>query len=219
MEGEQLGVCLTYYGHSCFTLENSKGYRVAVDPYAGYVPGYQPLSIWANEVYCTHEHRDHSFREAVKIVPTQEKPISEEHMTVPHDHCGGQQRGMTRMYIFETEGIRIGHLGDLGCEPGPDLLERLQGLDAVLIPVGGTYTIDGNQAQSILEKIRPRIVIPMHYRTEERGFPEIDTVQNFLAYRTDVKVYSQNWLLIDHDTPRQTALLQYIAHPTERIKA
>ena len=73
-----------------------------------------------------------------------------------------------RIYIISDGETRIAHLGDLGC--WPDDISKLMDLDVLLVPVGGFFTIDGHDAAEIVRKLRPRIAVPMHYRSDEKGF-------------------------------------------------
>ena len=168
---------LTYYGHSCIILEN-KGYAVAVDPYDEKT-GYGELKIKANAVYCSHEHGDHAYVQAVEILEGGEKPFSVEEFIVPHDHEEGHKRGLNKIRIFEADGIKIAHFGDTGCMPDDCILERLKGVDVALIPVGGFFTIDAAEAKAICDIIKPATIIPMHYFTGTKGIPRIAQVSEF----------------------------------------
>ena len=66
-------------------------------------------------------------------------------------------------------------------------MEMLHGLDVLLIPVGGFFSIDGREAASLVKELRPRITIPMHYRSIEHGFgfDVLGTVDDFLSYFPD----------------------------------
>ena len=81
-----------------------------------------------------------------------------------HDDARGTKRGSNCIRIFDDGTYRVAHLGDLGCELEPEQIEALKGLDAVMIPVGGFYTIDAKQAKALIDQIEPRVTIPMHYR-------------------------------------------------------
>ena len=63
------------------------------------------------------------------------------------------------------DGTRVAHLGDIGCIPDHNVLGALQKVDVLLLPVGGNYTIDGEQAAELVKLIQPRTTIPMHYKT------------------------------------------------------
>lgn len=199
---------LTWNGHSCFTLETAEG-SVVFDPYQeGSVPGLSRLQLTADLVLCSHEHRDHGARDLVAL--TGRTPaFSVETVSTFHDPEGGALRGPDTIHILSAEGMRLAHLGDLGCELTAEQLDCLRGLDVLLIPVGGYYTIDAKQAQDLAEELKPRIVVPMHYRTDAFGYPVISDVENFLALRGDVVRYAGSTLEITADTPAQTAVLTY----------
>ena len=82
-----------------------------------------------------------------------------------HDKTHGSERGENIMYKFESEGISVLHCGDLGEVPDESFLETIGEVDILMVPVGGIYTIDAEEAVSLVKKIEPSIVIPMHYGT------------------------------------------------------
>ena len=103
---------ITYYGHSCFLVEENNS-RILFDPYEDEsVPGLTlPKGISVDAVYCSHEHADHN---AAHLVHTENKePFPKEFIVVPHDHHDGKKRGMNRMTIVNIHGIRLAHLGDI----------------------------------------------------------------------------------------------------------
>jgi len=199
---------LIWNGHSCFTLETAEG-SVVFDPYRdGSVPGLSPIRLTADLVLCSHDHRDHGARELVGL--TGRTPsFSVETISTFHDPEGGALRGPDTIHIVAAEGMRLAHLGDLGCIPTPEQLDRLRGLDVLLIPVGGYYTIDASQAQELVEDLKPRIVVPMHYRSDTFGYEVIARLEDFLALRSDVVRYPGSALEITPHTPTQTAVLTY----------
>ena len=122
---------LTWLGHSCFAVE-SGGYRVVLDPY--YVESYPPLHTSANEVLCSHHHRDHDFVEAVELTPRGDSPFTVETVQAFHDDQGGALRGTNTIHVLAAEGLRVVHLGDLGHELSGEQLAPLRSCDALLIP-------------------------------------------------------------------------------------
>jgi len=171
---------LKYYGHSCFTISSGE-YTLAIDPYDDKVPGYPPLKIRANAVYCSHGHGDHCNLDAVEIVPAScEDPFTVTEISIPHDREGGAMRGMNLIRIFEAEGKKIIHFGDTGCMPSEEILSQLKGADAALIPVGGFFTIEASEAKKIAELITPKTVIPMHYKEGPVGLSKIAEIGEFL---------------------------------------
>ena len=171
-------VKITYIGHACFKL--SYGERsLVIDPYAnGYVPGLADVAESADAVYCSHHHDDHGCTDAVEISGGEPNWTVEE-LTVPHDDAGGSLRGMNTIRIFSFGSLRIAHMGDIGRELNEDEAEKLSGLDCMMIPVGGYYTIDAAAARRIVERTRPKVVIPMHYRSECFGYDVISEVTDF----------------------------------------
>ncbi len=168
---------ITWYGHACFGVE-SEGYRVVLDPYDG-VKGYGQLHLTANEVLCSHEHFDHCFRSAVTLEGAK-SPFRISSVDSFHDDRGGELRGKNTIHILRAEGMTVVHLGDLGHQPTKEQTAALRGCDVLLIPVGGTYTIDAAGAKAAVSALNPRIVVPMHYRRGSLGFDNIGCLEDFL---------------------------------------
>ncbi len=202
------GITITFLGHACFKLTCRK-FSLLLDPYdAAMLPGMPPLRVRADAVLCSHGHDDHCFTRAVTLSGTAESsPFTVTAIECPHDDAGGRKRGMNKIHILEAEGLRVAHFGDIGCDLTDAQAQALSGLDAAMIPVGGYFTVDAKQADAICRRIAPTVVIPMHYRTDRAGLPEIGTVEPFLALRRDVVRYESDAFLLTKDTPRQTAVL------------
>ena len=167
---------IEYLGHACFRLDDV----LVIDPYKdGSVPGLSPLRVKAVKVICTHEHADHSGRECVELVDGEcDFDIRE----VPswHDNAGGSLRGPNTIFVITKNGEKLVHLGDLGHFPDDEQLAAISNADYLLIPVGGYYTIDAVTAVKICEAARPKRIIPMHYRTDISGYPELAMVNEFV---------------------------------------
>lgn len=178
---------ITWIGHSCFKLEK-EGYAVVIDPYGdGAVPGYTPVREAADLVLCSHAHGDHNAKETVTLRQTEETPFHITEIHTFHDGEKGVKRGENIIHVIDDGETRLAHLGDLGCPLEPEQAAKLKGLDVLLIPVGGFYTIDAGQAAAIVEELAPRIVIPMHYRSEKDGYgyDVIGTVDEFTELTKD----------------------------------
>lgn len=202
---------ITYYGHSCFALE-SQGFRVVVDPYRDYVPGYRALHLAADAVFCSHGHDDHAWVQAVTIrenAPADPFTVTE--VAGFHDDAQGAKRGPNTMRIFEAEGLKAIHLGDIGCMPPEADLEKLKGADVCLVPVGGFYTIDAVQAKALMDILQPKIVIPMHFRLGDMGFAEIGTLDEFtkLYAPENVRFAGTDTLELTKETPAGVIVLEY----------
>lgn len=200
---------ITWHGHSCFTV-SCDGYSIVLDPYApDSVPGFAPLSLTANQVLCSHQHGDHGYTDAVSISGYEDQtPFHIQTIDTYHDDAKGALRGTDRIHILEAAGLRIAHMGDLGCELEPKQIEKLKNLDAILIPVGGYYTIDAAQARELVCALSPRVVIPMHYRSDTFGYDVIGRLEEYTKLCDDCVVYDTSTIVIDKDTKKQTAILK-----------
>lgn len=183
---------LTWYGHSCFRLESPSG-SVIFDPYAdGFPRGLRlPDGLTADLVLCSHEHEDHNARERVALtgrVPA----LSVERIPCWHDDAEGRKRGPNTIHIVVMDGLRVAHLGDLGCPLTDAQLRALGKPDALMLPVGGFFTIGPEDASRLADASGARVVIPMHYRGEGWGLPEIGTADAFLALRRDAELLPGN---------------------------
>lgn len=200
---------LTWLGHSCFKVE-SKGYTLILDPFEdGSVPGYRDIRQEADEVLCSHEHHDHNARSVVTLRSASPSPFRITRISTYHDDVKGEKRGSNIIHILDDGQVRIAHMGDLGCELEPQQLEELKGLDAVLIPVGGFYTIDAAQAKKLIDQIQPKVTVPMHYRSDAFGYDVIGTLDEFTKLCDDVIHYPTSVLEVTKDMEKQTAVLTY----------
>lgn len=192
---------ITWYGHACFKLESAQG-SVVFDPYApGKVPGWKLPSLEADLVLCSHGHTDHSWAEGVALTG---KPFAGRVTEIPsfHDDKGGALRGENTITLVEAEDLRVVHMGDIGCQLTGEQLAALGHVDVMMIPVGGHYTVDADEAGEIVKAVAPLVVIPMHYRGRGFGFPVIGTVKPFLKLCDNVKeVDGMSWEVDLRDAP------------------
>lgn len=165
---------ITWLGHSAFKLQgktHTDTVTVITDPFHPEKVGLKLPRLEAEIVTISHGHDDHNNSDAVKGDPRiitgageyETKGVFIEGVPSFHDDQKGAERGSNIIFRFEIEDMSITHLGDLGCELDNKQLERLEGTDILLIPVGGVYTIDAQKAVNVINQIEPRIVIPMHY--------------------------------------------------------
>jgi L-ascorbate metabolism protein UlaG (beta-lactamase superfamily) len=177
---------ITWSGISCFKIQ-TKDIILVTDPFdASY--GLKPPRLKADIVTISHAHHDHDNVSAIMANPFvingpgeyEIKGIFVYGLPGYHDKKQGAERGLITMYLIEMEDISLAHLGDLGCPLNDEQLEKLEGVDILMIPVGGRYTIDAKEAVEVINQIEPRIVIPMHYKIPGLKFKNpIDPVDNF----------------------------------------
>ena len=178
-----------HIGHAEFLIECENGMRIVTDPYDGSC-GYPLRKVSADAALISHHHHDHDAVDNLKgeprIIDTAGTYTLGAGTRVTavrgfHDDAGGSKRGETLLFLVETEGLRIVHLGDLGCALNAEQLQVLGSPDVLMIPVGGFFTIDGKQAKETADRLGARIILPMHYRTEyNQGWP-ISGPEDFLG--------------------------------------
>ena len=180
-------------GHACFYIELKNGIKIITDPYqpecySGAVR-YAPIDLDADIVTVSHSHPDHGFANAVKgaqVINTEKrcntKDVVSEGIPTYHDKTKGSQRGRNIIFSITAESLKITHFGDLGTL---DLeYDKLNNIDIAMIPVGGMFTIDHIEATKLIDTIKPKIAIPMHYKTEKLDF-NINTLDKFLYAKAD----------------------------------
>lgn len=205
-----------WFGHSAFGLTSASGKVVLTDPYE---PGnyngavrYKPISVNADAVTISHNHADHNYTKDLSGKPTiidkkgtyEVAGIKIAGIPVYHDTKQGKERGNNIIFVYEIDKLRIAHCGDLGHLLSDKEATGLGKIDVLLIPVGGYFTIDAAQATDVIQKVKPKIVIPMHYKTEVLDFP-IAGVDEFLKGKENVKRASTSEVSITTETlPSET---------------
>ena len=163
---------IEWLGHSCFKVTLKSGTRIVFDPYDNTV-GYPQQYVEADIVVITHAHFDHNDLSHIQgdytVVDTEGihrfGDLTIEGIKTFHDHSHGDHRGVNLVFMLSIKGLTLCHMGDIGSIPPEDVFKKLEGTDILLIPVGGNYTIDAQEALEICERISPNIIIPMHFKT------------------------------------------------------
>lgn len=181
---------ITFLGQSSFKIK-TKTATVVTDPFDPKMVGLKYSGVEADIVTISHDHRDHSASESVKnIKKTVNGPGEYEISGVSiigyssfHDDEKGQKRGKNTIYVFEADGLRLAHLGDVGHILDENILNSLGDIDVLMIPVGGEFTIGPKEANEIVGKIEPYFVLPMHYQMQglnPQTFSKLEPVDTFL---------------------------------------
>lgn len=176
-----------YLAHSSFLLETTGGVKIITDPYeSGGFGGevrYQPIKERCDIVLISHEHADHNYTKDISGTPTIVRKtdtvwgITFKGISLYHDPTKGSQRGKNTIFVFSTDGITFCHLGDLGHILSVEDKNQIGKIDVLFIPVGGVFTIDPDEATQVVNTLDPRLIIPMHYKTESIGFPLAEVTQ------------------------------------------
>ncbi len=177
---------IKWFGQSCFLLTSSKGVKIMTDPFDNNI-GYELPDESADIVTTSHEHFDHSNVSIVKGAFT--------HINAPghwkvrgidilgvetfHDSTNGSQRGKNTLFRFSIDDLVVCHCGDLGHVLSDEQVSKIGKVDVLIIPIGSVYTIDCHDAVKVIKLLKPKIVIPMHYKTPSLKF-NLDGVAHFL---------------------------------------
>jgi len=178
---------ITWLGHSSFLIEDSNGKKILTDPFDDTL-GYDMFDGNSDIVTISHHHFDHDYIKNIpESIPVIDKSglfnyegISVTGFLSYHDKMKGAKRGENIIFVFEVDGYRVCHLGDLGYVLSESEISRLGKIDVLLIPIGGNFTINGLEAAKLSETINSHIVIPMHYKTPDLSF-ELDGLESFLV--------------------------------------
>lgn len=187
-----------WLGHSAFLLTAADGTTVVTDPY---LPGsfsgairYGQIRETSDAVTVSHRHQDH---DGVSHLPDKPKvlegkgvfevgSVSISGFETYHDANEGAERGRNTVFVFEADGVRICHCGDLGHVLTAQQAAAIGKVDVLMVPVGGTFTVDAAAAHKVAEQLAARVTIPMHYKTDKLGF-DIAGVDGFVQGRANVK--------------------------------
>jgi L-ascorbate metabolism protein UlaG (beta-lactamase superfamily) len=194
---------IQWYGHSSFALSGDDC-SMFIDPFDDMSEAAADGMRWeypaiegveVDLLLVTHEHIDHNGIEAVSGSPTilrstagtLESPIGEiVAIASEHDTVAGTEAGPNTIFVFSLDGSRIAHFGDFGqASLRDEQADAIGEVDLVILPVGGVYTIGAAEAKRIVDRLRPRWVVPMHYRTPRIDF--LETADAFLGQFVDVR--------------------------------
>ncbi|MBV8220294.1 MAG: MBL fold metallo-hydrolase [Solirubrobacterales bacterium] len=185
-----------WYGPSAFRFSGAEG-TVFIDPF-GDVSGLATRGIHfeypaihgveADLLLVTHEHMDHNGVEAIGGDPAVLRSTSGRlesslgevvAIASEHDEAAGTERGPNTIFVFTLDGVRVAHFGDFGQRSLRDeQADAIGEVDLLFLPVGDGPTIGAEQAAAIVDRLAPKWVVPMHYRTPRIGF--LETADAFL---------------------------------------
>jgi len=203
---------IQWFGQACFLITSSDGKRVLTDPYSSGI-GYTVPSLEADVVTVSHSHSDHNNVSMATGNPEVVNTLGESTVAgisflgvqSDHDASGGSQRGKNTIFVWDMDDMRLAHLGDLGTLLTDDQLKEMGKIDILFIPVGGVYTIDASQATKVVEQLSPKLVFPMHYKTDVLTLP-LAGVDDFLAGKDSVEEVNGNTFVVK-ELPDKTRII------------
>jgi L-ascorbate metabolism protein UlaG (beta-lactamase superfamily) len=208
-------VTIQWLGHSCFLISLNDKLKIVTDPFDSTV-GYPLPDVTADVCLVSHDHFDHNNVSIVKGKPVVLKGTGEkEAMNIRfkgvisyHDDKKGILRGANTIWIWELAGVKFAHLGDLGTELSDSQIKEIGAVDVIFIPTGGFYTIDPVVATKVVNSLKPKVVIPMHYKMPFMGpsFP-IVPVDEFLKGKENVVKVGKNYVSFTKESlPNKTTI-------------
>ena len=199
---------IKWNGHASFTITASDGTVIVTDPYdpSGYggVLMYDQVKDKADGVLVSHDHADHNYVKGLPGSPEvvkgsgRVKDIKVKGIPTYHDESGGSERGENTAFVFAVDGMNICFAGDLGHPLSNEQIKAIGPLDVLLIPVGGTYTVDAGGAAKIAGDLNPKLIIPMHFKTDKCALP-ISGVDGFLEKMPKVNQLKQSEIELSQD--------------------
>ncbi len=200
---------IQYLGHACFRLISDMGTTVVCDPYKSEMVGITMPRVRADVVTVSHHHEDHDYTENVSGSPAVldcevqccADDIEVCSIETYHDEVKGAKRGKNLVFCFVIDGLKVVHLGDIGCFD-LNVVKHIANCDIMLLPVGGVFTVDALGAKQYVDAVKPKIVIPMHFKSDGHNF-EIDSVNKFLSLfsKQDTEISVSDTLSL-YDSPQ-----------------
>ncbi len=214
---------IKWYGHSAFLITSDQGAKIIIDPYEpgafGGQLSYGKIKDQVDIVLTSHDHADHNYTKDLPGTPQivkgsgskTAKGISMKGISTYHDPSQGSERGANTSFTLKIDNLQLCHLGDLGHLLSDKELAEIGPVDILLIPVGGFFTIDPKEATRVAEQIKPKILIPMHFKTAKCGFP-IAPVEDFLKGKTNTKRSKASEATFDKATLPQQMEIVVLEH-------
>jgi L-ascorbate metabolism protein UlaG (beta-lactamase superfamily) len=184
-------VYVRWWGHSCFEFRDS--IVVLTDPHNGDSMGLPVPRVEPDVVLISHDHDDHAngrylFEDAhVLDSPCKEgfSGIEFTGLKAFHDDFEGKRMGLNVVFVFELNGVRFAHLGDLGHLLSDEQLENMGDIDVLIVNIGRS----DERVDKHIAMVEPRVVIPMHYHIDGIIFPYFPLlkIEEFAKGRSNVR--------------------------------
>ena len=213
---------IKWYGHASFLITSASGTKIVTDPYepGGYdgALSYGSPPDIIDIAVVSHDHPDHNYVQGLKGNPQVVKGpgshtvsgIVFKGISTFHDTSEGKDRGESTIFCFKVDGITLCHLGDLGHPLSTKDSAEIGDVDVLMLPVGGFFTIDAGTATEVVSRLKPHLVIPMHFKTEKCDFP-ISTIDDFIRGKDNVTRLTTSEIDITKDTLPVSTEIQVLA--------
>lgn len=205
-----------WFGHSAFEVVSPGGTRIFTDPFGPGI-GLPIPRLRPHAVTIGREHPHHNSAWTLQGNPLVLRGLRDEGMewaevrrtvgdvliyNVPVTQRTFEVRTKGSAFVFEAGGLCIAHLGDVAEPFTPSQMRRLGKVHVAMIPVGGTFTVDGEGALEIVRQLRPHIAIPMHYWDDD------ERLERFLKGARQVRRLDRGPLVVNRENlPRPTVVV------------
>ncbi len=170
---------IEYFGHNFFQITSKRGTKIITDPLA---PGMHPTPVVTPQVVTVgREHPNHNYVELARGNPiilrglanygaewnkvsTTVGDVFIYSVPIYQQQFGTALKGAA--FVFDLGTVCIAHLGDLSHKLTPEELKAFGKVDVAMVPIGGTFTMPPDTAREVLQQLKPKIAIPMHYRED-----------------------------------------------------
>ena len=194
---------IKWIGNSCFLIKNLLGKKILVDPMQIY-PYIQKYDLKPDIITFSHSHNNEIISDCVinnyKVI-NDTKYFEDDYFSIQgfnsyRDNFSGFRRGENIIYLFEIDGFKICHLGSLGHFLDDELLNKLNNLHFLFIPIGGHFCLDGLLAAKIVSTLKPKYIIPMSFKNSLEDF-YLDGPLKFLSSLKNIIHYDTNTIYTD----------------------
>jgi L-ascorbate metabolism protein UlaG (beta-lactamase superfamily) len=184
-----------WLGHSSFLITSEAGFKIITDPYPqGGGLSYAPINEAADVVTISHGHADHNNVSSLPGKPQvltgsgvkTAEGVQFRGIATYHDGSQGKERGANTAFCFSIDEIKLCHLGDLGHRLSQEQRAEIGSVDVLFIPIGGIFTIDAKMAGIVSDDLKPKVIMPMHYKTARCVWP-LNTIDDFVVDKQNVK--------------------------------
>lgn len=178
---------INWFGECSFLLQDSFQHKIVTDPYDLY--SMNKLLEYNPEVLTlSHLHfniKKSSSKTEIPIIITNPGIYDLNFINILglpafHDNSLGIKRGDNIIYTYTFDNMNICYLGYIGHMLNENLIKSLGNIDILFIPIGGHFTLDSEKAANLVNLIKPKITIPMYYKTYTSSY-YLDSCNDFIT--------------------------------------